>query len=555
MAFGYFLLLLGGLIFFHELGHFLVARACGVKVLVFSLGFGPRFTVYRSKKSGTEYCVSLLPLGGYVKMLGDDPEEPLPPEESAGSFSSQPLWKRAAIVAAGPVFNLILPVFIFFFLAFGKDVHPARIGLVMPDGPAAEAGIRPGDTIVRIGGEPVHYWWQLQEHISPAAGKPLDVVVERAGEEKTLVVTPQAYREVRYAELNAVDERGQIRVTQFYLRPVVFTAEGSPAFAAGVRPWDRVLSVDGKPVQAWYEVEHMLLAARGKRVKLELLRLGEEGPTDTGFRFAGPANAAAVELEVPAQTEAPAAELGLEPSEMVVRRVDESTPAAALGLLPGDRLETLNGEALATWSYLDRKLDQEPERAHQLTWRRGNQVQSGTFTPVLTMEKGELNTDVKVVVFGAHNLSEYGAPEAIPNEHVWTYAIREAFVQTGDKIMLNVLAVKGLFTGNVPLNDLGGPILIGQLAAKTEEYGWVYFFNIMVMLSINLGLLNLLPIPVLDGGHLFLFAIEGLRRKPLSARWRQALSYAGLAFIVLLLVVVFKNDIERSWGDIVGAFR
>ena len=168
MAILYFMALLGGLILFHEFGHFIVARMCGVRVLVFSLGFGPRWTVYRSKKSGTEYCISALPLGGYVKMLGEDPDEELPESERAFAFNNKALWKRFLIVFAGPFFNLVLPLFIFFFVGLATpELAPAELGLVMEDGPAAEAGLEPGDRIVSINGEDVQYWWQMHSLMAP----------------------------------------------------------------------------------------------------------------------------------------------------------------------------------------------------------------------------------------------------------------------------------------------------------------------------------------------------------------------------------------------------
>ena len=151
-------------------------------------------------------------------------------------------------------------------------------------------------------------------------------------------------------------------------------------------------------------------------------------------------------------------------------------------------------------------------------------------------------------MLGVGNLSALDLPPRVPNEDPIAYAMHRAIWDTLDAIRINVFAIAGLFVGDVPMNQLGGPIFIGQLAAKTQERGAQWFFGIMVMLSINLGLLNLLPVPMLDGGHLFFFAIEGITRRPVSVRIRQIAAYIGLSFIFLLMIMVFKNDLERLLG-------
>ncbi|NUN14400.1 MAG: site-2 protease family protein [Myxococcales bacterium] len=562
MALAYFILLIGGLVFFHEFGHFITARLCGVRVLVFSLGFGPRWTIYRSSRSGTEYCVSLLPLGGYVKMLGEDPAEPLSPQDRPFSFNSQALWKRFLIVFAGPFFNLILPVFIFFFLAFGQNVHPTTIGIVVPGGPAWEQGLRDGDKIVSLDGEDVNYWWEIQDKIASSPDKTLDIVYERDGKLISTTITPRVFSQVRYAELGATEKQGQIRVVQTYIKPIVYVAPGSAAAAAGLSSWDRIVSIDDQPVEKWYEVERQLGKLSGKTVKIQALRHESIGNV-FGMEMSTWGLPKTVSLAVPA-TNNSAASLGLDSAELYVHYVQPGTPAETqIGLQRGDKLETLNGQPIPTWSIFERlvyddvkiALRNDEEKEFTVTFLRNGVRHEQRFLPTQLSRKGEHNTDVTVVVIGAHNLSEYGSPSPIPNAEPLRYAARQAVWETWDKLKLNVLAVAGLFSGHVPLKDLGGPILIGQIAAKTEDYGWTYFFKVMVMLSINLGLLNLLPVPMLDGGHLMFFAIEAIRREPVSIRIRQIAAYIGLSMILLLMVLVFKNDIERSWASIISVFQ
>jgi regulator of sigma E protease len=554
MAFFYFILLLGGLIFFHELGHFLTARLCGVRVLTFSLGFGPRLLTWRSKRSGTEYVVSVLPLGGFVKMLGDDPSEPVPAEERAVSFTTQPLWKRFLIVFAGPFFNLVLPVFIFFFMAFGQPVYPSTLGMVIEGGPAWQAGLRAGDRIVAIDGDEVSYWWQLQDLISDAADTTLTVEYMRDGTRQTTQVTPKTFERIRYADIGAVDRRGQIRVVRHFLEPIVVTRPGSAAEQAGLQSWDRVVAVDGKPVKQWADVESAVRTAAGGRVELTVLREQPwTGPTTAGVDLATWGAPQKVTL-TPTTTDLGA--LGLDSAEFYVYSVRPGTPAAdQIGLQRGDKVVSLDGERLASWLFLESQIGERPEQEHTITFERAGETIQRSFTPVVRTEKTEFNTDMKVIVFGAENHVEYGLPEAIDNDAPLSLAWHNATEETWDKLKLNVLAIAGLFRGNVPLKDLGGPILIYDIAGKTQEAGWEYFFQVMVMLSINLGLLNLLPIPILDGGHLMFFAIEAIKRKPVSMRTRQIATYVGFSFIILLMVLVFKNDLERKWDDILGAFR
>lgn len=551
MAIVYFILLLGGLIFFHELGHFLTARACGVRVLTFSLGFGPRLFGWTSKRTGTDYIVCALPLGGYVKMLGDDPTEPVPEADRPYAFTTQALWKRFLIVFAGPFFNLILPVFIFFFMAFGQPVYPSELGMVIKGGPAWEAGLRAGDRIVSIDGTEVRYWWQLQDLIEGAAGENLAVEYERDGQRHTAQVQPKSYERVRYADIGAIDRRGQIRVVRHYLEPIVWVEPGSAAEQAGLRPWDRVVAIDGRPIHRWTQVESALRTA-GAPVEVTVLReqawsAAEQTGVSLGLR--GQVATARIPAGEPAAA-------GLDTAEYRVWSVRPGTPAAdQLGLQRGDLVTKLDGEEIPSWLFLESSISDEPERERVLTFVRGGEEVQARFTPVVNIEKSELNTDMKVVVFGASNHSGYGVPDSIPNESKLALAWHNATVETWDKLTLNVLAIAGLFRGAVPLKDLGGPILIYDIAGKTQEQGWDYFFNVMVMLSINLGLLNLLPIPILDGGHLLFFAIEAVKRRPVSMRTRQIATYLGFSLIILLMVLVFKNDLERKWDDIVGAFR
>ena len=214
----YFLLLLGGLIFFHELGHFLAARAMGVHVVTFSIGFGPTLLRFHGRPRGpwgpTEYVIAALPLGGYVRMLGDDPAEDLPEISRPVSFGAKSIWRRLLIVAAGPAFNLILPYFIFFGAGLmAHELTPSVVGMLDESGSAAAAGIEPGDRVVEVNGAEVRYFWQLQEHFGGGPGRTLDVVVDRPSSGRVSVsLTPAVHQERVLPGIEVFEELGRVGI-------------------------------------------------------------------------------------------------------------------------------------------------------------------------------------------------------------------------------------------------------------------------------------------------------------------------------------------------------
>ena len=356
-----FLIVLSVLIFFHELGHFLAARRLGVKVLKFSLGFGPR--VIGRTVGDTEYLISALPLGGYVKLFGEEPAEgeaaqALSPEDRARSFSHASVWKRIVIVAAGPVFNMLLAYLIFTgALSIGVPMYVPDFDSLMPvvetvgeDSPAKAAGIKPGDRIVSIGDQKISTWVQMTDIVRRNAGKALTVVVER--DHQTVPLT---------------------------LTPALKTVEGE----------------DGKTIE-----------------------VGQIG-------------------------------IGKSPR--------------------GVKIEAAN--------------------------------------PLEAIYKGGQAT------------------------YQWTYLTVEGLVR--------------LVQGKLSMDNIGGPILIGQMSGQAASQGFGGLAFLIAILSITLGVMNILPIPVLDGGHLLFFAIEAVIGRPLSIRKREIAQQVGLALLLLLMVLAFYNDIIR----------
>lgn len=343
------LIVLGVLIFFHELGHFIMARAFGVGVEKFSLGFGPALVKW--KKGRTEYCIAAFPLGGFVKMVGEQPDSPLSDEDKPYAFNHKPVFQRMIIVAAGPVFNFLLAIIIFFvlFSVAGLMFLKPEIGEVRADSPAAEAGLLKGDRITWIEGKAIESWSEMAEAIAASGGAPVAIRIDREGRETEMVVKPVV--EPMEDIFGEIQDRYIIGVT-----------------AAG---------------------------------STDVIRLG---------------------------------------------------PLEAFG-----------------------------ESLHR------------------------------------------------------TYLIVE----------LTILSVVKMIRGAVSVDNLGGPIMIAQMAGEQVRHGLINLLGFIALVSINLGILNLLPIPVLDGGHLMFFSIEAAKGSPVSIRTREVAQQIGLFILLTLIIFVFYNDIMR----------
>jgi regulator of sigma E protease len=540
---GYFILLLGALIFFHELGHFVVAKLSGVRVLTFSIGFGP--ALVRWKRGDTEYRLAAIPLGGYVRMFGDEPDSSVPEEERRFAFNYAPLWRRTAIVVAGPVTNLLLPFVVFFGLFLTQaELLPSYVGAVKEGGPAWQGGIRAGDTISAVDGQEIKYWWEMEELINASAGREVEIAVTRGPESFTTRVVPETVEVVKLRHVGLIEKEGRIQVIPLSLDPVLGVEMGSAAYEAGLRNWDRVVRINGKPVKAFVEVQAVMDA--GQPATLEVI--GEEPLGRVGHARFNRYGAPRTYALAPEQFE------GLASAELVVHHVDAGSPADQLGLKPGNRIVSIDGESFPLWFIFESYLAEHVGESHKLTWTDGESDWTIAFTLNPSTEKGEFNEDRQVVVFGAYNHASVSSPDLLPNESRVFYAAHETWKRTLEAYKVTIASVAGLVVGKVPIKEMGGPILIYDMASKTEKYGWEYFFNILVWLSISLGVINLFPVPILDGGHLLFFAIEAVIGRPVPIRVRQIAAYVGLALIILLMVVVFHNDIMRNWDAIVNWF-
>lgn len=443
MTLFYAAVLLGALIFVHEFGHFLLAKLLGVKVLKFSLGFGPK--VVGRTYGETEYLISAVPLGGYVKMLGqaDTPqeEEEIPEAEKHRAYNYQPVWKRFSIVFVGPLFNLFFAVFIFFFIFLrGVPVPYPDIGSIQDNSPASRAGLMTGDRVMEINGKVVQSFNEIDDLVIESQGQQMLFKIKREGRIIGLSVTPEKKVE-------------------------------KTIFGENRKMWD----------------------------------IG------------------AFPLLYP-----------------VVGGVVKGSRAQQAGILKGDTIAEIEGTRLKTWQDMTEVIHNNPERPLRFKIQREGRVMEFTITP----EKSTFKTpggDEKII--GLIGIKPAG------NDFIKKFNPAQALFfgskKTWDISVITIVSIVKLIERVIPADTIGGPIMIAQMAGEQASQGAMNFFTLMAVISINLGVLNLLPIPILDGGHLLFLGIEFVRRKPASEKVVMVAQRVGLAILVTLMVFALYNDIIR----------
>jgi regulator of sigma E protease len=442
------LVVLGVLIFVHEAGHFLAAKWAGIYVHRFSLGLGSPIPWLTFRRGETEYSISWLPLGGYVKMAsaeedatsaaleGGSANVNVPPDRV---FEAKPVWKRMIVILAGVTMNAIFAWLVFSYLAGknGRQIDPVTtvgevVDSLVPAGAEVLRTLKPGDRIVSVEGEPVTSWGQIQGGIATAAGPTIELGL---ADGRQLVVPIHS---------DALEERIQAsQAIRPFRAPVVGRLqEGYPAAHAGIQPGDTILSVAGTPLRQWYDLQDLVEPRAGQPLELELARAGQR-------------------LSV-----------------TVTPRADSVASA------------------------------------------------DGRMRPV-----GRLGVEV--------------ATDFRSEPYTFVGALGAGWQATVEASTTIVRTVRGLFSGRVSKSQLGGPIAIGQMAGQSARMGIDPFLGFMAFISINLAVLNMLPVPVLDGGQFLFLLAEAVLRRPLPLRLRERLTAVGLVMIFLLMGLAFWNDIRR----------
>jgi regulator of sigma E protease len=560
-------LFLGGLIFVHELGHFLVAKALGVKVLRFSIGFGPRVLGFR--RGETEYWLSAFPLGGYVRMAGDVGEdlERVAPEDRGRGYLEQSPWRRLAISVAGPAMNLVFPAFVYLALAVAEQGHLVPgpyIGTVAPGSPAAVAGLRPGDRILSVtppGGptRAVRRFGDLRELVAPHPEEPLVFRVQRDGRElPPLTITPALEHDRNPIETL---RRGVLGVSASYAPAIVAPARRGGA--GPLEPFDLVVAVGGQPVRHVGELERAVAAARCAPLDLEVVR-------EEALPLPGASLARLSPIRLPGVPTCDAAGapafLPADPSlSTFIAAVEPGSPAARAGLRRGDALASVNGKPVRSFRDVNALsaefLPQAPGGGGardatppevSLGLADGRTV---TLVPAVETFVDEMTReDRRRYVLGFFPERRQGLDpaallvEQVPLERTAAEMVAFSWEQLSTVVRLTFKGIVKLFTGQLSFKSVGGPLMLFSIATEAAEEGLSSFLFQMALISVNLALMNLLPIPVLDGGNIAQALLEAVTRRPLSARARVVAQGVGLALLVTLMLFVFKNDIVRLMG-------
>jgi regulator of sigma E protease len=540
----YFVVLVGALIFVHELGHFVWAKAFGVKVLRFSVGFGPK--LIGTRLGDTEYVLAAFPFGGYVKMLGESPADVIDPADHARSFGAQPLWKRVVIVLAGPMMNLVFPLAVFFLVFLGgNELTPPTIGTVYPT-LAADGRLLPGDRVLAVGFDTISSFEELTQAVRRSPNRPLRLFVARGGIVHQEIVTPSEV--TRTLDLERAEIVGRLGVVPHEPTNLVGVIPGSPAEAAGLRTFDLVLSVAGRPVSAWRELDDAFREQRSA-VPVTYLR-----PTRHADALGGLGAIELFQPHVAHVTPQPGAgsgalRAGLEPADLYVRHVRAGSAEAALGLRAGDRLVSLDGRPVRLFASFLSEIESSGGRAHRLQWRHGDTLREGELRWPREVGTNEHGQRFERVVIGLEGGSPLRVGDPVPNPSPVRSAAVRAWESTGEMVSLTLFSVVRLLQGRLGVETLGGPLMIFDVAGQAAREGSTSYLTLMAFVSVNLGLINLLPVPLLDGGHLVFFLVEAVTRRPVPRRVRTIASYVGLFLLLALMALALKNDLTRRFGD------
>jgi regulator of sigma E protease len=571
-------ILLGLLVFIHELGHYLVGRWCGIAVETFSIGFGPQLMSFQRR--GTVYQISAIPLGGFVKFAGSHPSEEVPSGLPGISFLAASLPKRAATVIAGPAANFLLAVVVYSVLGYSGMPHPpALIGEVINGSAAARAGLQYGDLVLKIEQRQVKTWRDIEEMVSKSPGKQLAVTVRReSGQEVTLQLTPDAIQTTDIMGRSASIGRAGVALGR--PSPVVTVlAASSPAGVAGLRTGDKITKVSlgggERQIKFYPELVAALRQAAKEGDQVELTAV--EAPLPELVDARGPSKVAANEsnaasdaqerklylsLQTAHESGLPdrdfMARLGLRGTELTIA-VMEAGPGETSPLKKGDLILSWNGSEVTDVYTLREKLLANTAPEVTLGIQRDDDVQD-----VKVQLKGvEIQRPEGVATLYTLPVAFWGQlidPEPVIEKYASPIeALAFGLKQTGDQSYELAQNLASLVSGDIPLKALGGPILIAKVAGDSARRGWQMFLGSMALISINLGIINLFPIPVLDGGQLVLIGFEGLRRRPLATSAVENFQKLGFAMVLALVVLATYNDFSRFWRSmlesVVGLFK
>ncbi|NTF87092.1 RIP metalloprotease RseP [Agrobacterium rhizogenes] len=540
-----FVFVLSLLVFVHEMGHYLVGRWSGIRIMAFSIGFGPEIAGF-TDRHGTRWKLSLIPLGGYVRFFGDedassktdtDQLAAMTEEERAQSFAGAKLWKRAATVAAGPIANFILAIAIFavLFGAYGRTVADPVVAMVTRGGAAAEAGIEPGDRLVAIDGNKIATFDEVQRYVGMRPGRNIVLSVERDGQKRDFNIMPKLAEDTD--QFGNKMEMGRIGIA--LVDPQVTAVEpGGPAARAGVQAGDRLVAVDGNNVATYYDIVRYIGDRPGKSVVLTVERNGQA-------RDFAMVPAALAETDSSGNKK-DVGSVGISPVDPLVATIAQDSPAAGAGITLGDRILSVDGRAIGSIGEVQRYVASRADKTVVLSVQHGGVTRDVKVTPKMAAEPDAFGNEAEI---GSIGISDGQKPIKLRYQAYGPLqALSEGVKQTGNIISGTFEYLGNVIGGYMKADQLGGPIRVAQLSGQMATLGFSAVLQFAAILSVSIGLLNLMPVPVLDGGHLMFYAIEAVRGKPLGARAQDIAFRIGFAMVLSLMVFATWNDISSRIG-------
>ena len=537
-AFLPFVILLGVLVFIHELGHFMVARFCGVRVEVFSLGFGKKLLKW--KKGDTVYCISLFPLGGYVKMFGHDYTKEVSESEKPVAFLHKKLWERSAIVLAGPLMNFFLAILLFAGLnmTVGEThIHPV-VGDIGSSSALAQAGLKYGDRLLSIEGFPIKNQRQAREFIFKHPEKELNLKVKNQKREirdlKVHSTTGQTSGRWGFVETGGVLDGLN------FLTPVAMVGVAdpqSPAGKAGIQTFDEIVSINGQEIKNKASLVQALLPEGASQISAWQMQVKREQEEQR----------ISLTLEKPKDYTS-ISQLGLASSELFISGLKEGGAGEQSGLKTGDFVFKVDGERVLSWSFLVDKIQgfKEGQKPLQLAIIREGELKILSLIPEkkTQMVRGVEHREYMLGIMARSPYTPVGGYFTEKQKNPFkalVVGVQKTFYWCA---MIGVY-IKKFVTGEVSRKTLGGAVSIGRAAYDSYSHGLDHFVRLMAILSVQLFLLNILPIPLFDGGHLMFYVIELFNGAPLSMRKMLLIQQVGVVFLLFLLVWTTFNDIHN----------
>ncbi|NDG85139.1 MAG: RIP metalloprotease RseP [Proteobacteria bacterium] len=526
-----FVLVLIPLVVVHEFGHFLFAKLFKVRADAFSVGFGP--VLLKKKWGETEFRISAIPLGGYVKLLGEDPTQELSAEEKKRALHSQARWKRFFIFAGGPLFNFIWAVVVYMaMMAIGEPQISTVVGRILKDSPAAKAGLVSLDRIDTVDGVKVTKFEDLMNLLSEKPATRIALGIERAGKPLTLQV--QTGSEDGFSVYGENKQVGIIEgiIPNGRSTKLGVSDESSVAARSGIHTGDEIVSLDGTRIETFEQFESLYAAQKRDVLNLRVKSGAAERDAVLKGRWTGN----------------PGADFGLYSSELFIDQTQKGSPAEAAGIKPGDQIIAVNSSPISSFFELRRKIQKSGEDHGRvtITVARSGKVVTFEIIPRESAERDPLLKKVKQYTIGVIPVQTMLEPamviEQTLNPFLLVYKATARMIEMTER---NLVSIGKMFTRQVSVKSLGGPILIAKLAGDSISRGLMEFLRMMAILSIGLGVLNILPIPVLDGGHIVLLGVEAIRGKSLSLKQIEIVQSVGLAVILFIMVIVMKNDLSR----------